>query len=127
MSNGFLLDTNIFIWSMEKNARLSKNLINIIQSPKNSVFLSVASIWEIILKKEKGKLKTPKNPEDDAKKASFIILPIQASHVLGIQKLPPHHNDPFDRLLIAQSQIENLTLISTDQKIWKYDFDVLKC
>ena len=111
---------------MEKSRRLTKDLIELIQSPQNAVFLSVASIWEIVLKKEKGKLKVQGDPEKDAQKANFIILPIQAQHVLAIQKLPSHHKDPFDRLLVAQSQVENLTLVSSDRKIWKYDVDVLK-
>ena len=125
-SKGLLLDTNAFILSMEKSGRLTKDLIELIQSPQNAVFLSVASIWEIVLKKEKGKLKVQGDPEKDAQKANFIILPIQAQHVLAIQKLPSHHKDPFDRLLVAQSQVENLTLVSSDRKIWKYDVDVLK-
>ena len=111
---------------MQKSKRLKKDLIEIIQSPKNSVFISVASIWEIIIKREKGKLKIRGNPEEDAKKADFIILPIQASHALAIQKLPLHHQDPFDRLLAAVAKIEDLTLITTDSKIAKYDVDVLK-
>lgn len=112
---------------MEKNKQLSSDLVGILQSPQNTIFLSVASLWEIILKKEKGRLKIPKNPEEDAKVAGFTILPIEASHVLGIEKLPPHHKDPFDRLLISQAQVENLTLVSSDQKIWQYSIDILKC
>lgn len=126
MSKGFLLDTHIFIWWMEDKKRLSKNLFNILKNPKNSVFLSSAVIWEIVIKKAKRKLKTSITLEKGIENSGFIILPIQMAHVLGTQKLPNHHADPFDRILISQSQVEKLTLISSDQKIWKYDIDILK-
>lgn len=111
---------------MEKNKRLSNNLVGILQSPQNPVFLSVASIWEIVLKKKKGQLKLPKNMEENVKTAGFDILTIDVPHVLYVENLPSYHKDPFDRLLIAQSKIENLTLITNDQQIWKYDVDILK-
>lgn len=125
-SKGFLLDTHIFIWWMENKKRLDKNLFNILKNPKNTIILSAATIWEIVIKRAKGKLKTSITLEKGIKQSGFIILPIQMTHVLGIQKLPHYHADPFDRLLISQSQIESLTLITSDQKIWQYDIDVLK-
>lgn len=111
---------------MQKSSHLTKDLIKLIESPKNSIFLSVASIWEIVLKREKGKLKLQGDPIEDARKADFIILPIEASHVLAVQKLPLYHKDPFDRLLIAQAKTENLIFITVDSKIAKYKIDILK-
>ena len=127
MNSKYLLDTHIFIWWMEKNKRLQKNIYDIINNPRNSIFLSVASIWEIVLKRAKGKLKTTTNIERGLKKFGFVILPIEISHVLETEKLPNYHSDPFDRLIIAQSRIEKLMVISHDQKIWKYNIDLLKC
>lgn len=122
----YLIDTNIFIWWMEKNKRLSKNLFNLLNNPQNQIFLSVASVWEIVIKKAKKKLKTPKDVEGGIKASGFVAINIEMLHVLGIEKLPIHHNDPFDRVIISQAKTENLTLITTDKKIWKYDLSLLK-
>lgn len=81
----------------------------------------------MVIKKGKKKLKAPKDIEGGIKASGFSILPIEFFHVLAVEKLPLYHKDPFDRVLVAQSQVENLTLITSDQKIWKYDIDILKC
>lgn len=122
-SKGFLLDTSIFIWLMEKNKRLPSDLVTIIKSPENPVFLSVASIWEMVLKKGKGRLKVPKNIEKDVSAAGFALIGIKASHVLGIQELPTYHKDPFDRLLVSQAKVEHLVLITVDPQIKKYNVE----
>ena len=122
----YLLDTNIFIWWMEGNSRLSKDIFNLLNNPQNQIFLSVASVWEIVIKKSKNKLKTPKDVEGGIKISGFTLINIEISHVLGIEKLPMYHNDPFDRIIISQAKTEDLTLITTDKKIWKYDFPLLK-
>ncbi|OGD88877.1 hypothetical protein A3I53_01630 [Candidatus Curtissbacteria bacterium RIFCSPLOWO2_02_FULL_40_13b] len=110
---------------MEKNKRLPSHLINLVQSPENPVFLSVASIWEMVIKKGKGRLKVPKNIEKDVTTAGFSIISIDASHVLGVQELPLYHKDPFDRLLVSQAKVENLTLLTVDPKIKRYDIKTL--
>lgn len=107
--------------------RLPDDIKSEIKSPKNQIFVSVASIWEIVIKRNLKKIKLSFDLETSIAKASFVVLPIEMSHVLKVQKLPNYHKDPFDRILVAQSRIENLTLISHDQSIWKYDIDVLKC
>lgn len=122
----YLLDTHIFIWWMEKNKRLSTDTFDLLNNSQNKVFLSVASIWEIVIKKAKKKLKTPKDVEGGIKASGFISLNIDLSHVLEIEKLPTYHNDPFDRIIISQAKIEDLTLITSDKKIWKYDLRLLK-
>jgi len=126
-NKGFLIDTQIFIWWMEKSSRLSKDMFNLLNNSQSKIFLSVASVWEIVIKKGKKKLKTPKDVEGGVRASGFIPLNIEIPHVLGIEKLPIYHKDPFDRILIAQAQLENLTLITSDEKIWKYNIDVLKC
>ena len=125
-NNKYLLDTHIFIWAMEKSRRLPVKLIQLLQNPQNSIFVSIASIWEMMIKKTDLKLKITRDIEADIKLAGFQQLPIVLSNVLKIGNLPLHHKDPFDRLLIAQSSVEKLTLISADHKIWRYKINLLK-
>lgn len=126
MENKFLIDTHIFIWSMEKNKILSQKIFSILKNPQNSIYISVASIWEIIIKTGKKKLKSPDDFEKVINSVGFNIIPIKLDHVLAIKSLPHFHTDPFDRLLIAQAQVENLTLISSDPKIAKYKINLLQ-
>lgn len=122
----FLIDTHIFIWWMGKSTKLSKKLFDLLNNPHNIIFLSTISAWEIILKKDKGKLKVPYDIQGGIEASGFPVLTITLPHILGLQKLPPLHNDPFDRMLIAQAQEENLTLITTDKKMTQYDVSLLK-
>lgn len=122
-----MLDTQVFIWWMESNKRLPRNINLLINDPQNTISISVASAWEMVIKRQKGKLRVPKDIEGGIKAGGFSLLPIELEHVLRIEKLPLFHKDPFDRILISQAQIEYLTLISNDRKIWRYKIDVLKC
>ncbi len=122
---GYLLDTQTFIWVMEGNRRLSQYLKDRISDPNNEIFVSVGSIWEIVIKKRKG-LKVPKDVLGGIKKSNFSLLSIEISHVLEVEKLADFHKDPFDRILIAQAKIENLTLITSDKKIWQYNIPLIK-
>ena len=115
----YLLDTHVFIWAMEESHKLRQNIKDTISNPNNIVFVSVATIWEIIIKKRKG-LKIPKDILGGIKKSNFVLLPVDISHVLEVEKLPDYHKDPFDRILISQAKVENLILITSDEKIWKY-------
>lgn len=117
----FLLDTHIFIWWMENDKKLSKEIISILSEPNDQVFLSVVSVWEIIIKQAKKRLKVPDDIEGGIHDSGFKLIPITLRHVLAVKKLPFYHKDPFDRMLIAQAKAENLNLITTDQKIKKYD------
>lgn len=122
----YLIDTHIFIWWMERSNRLSRNIFNLLNNPQNKVFLSVASVWEVIIKKAKKKLKTPKDVEGGIKASGFIPINVEILHVLGIEKLPMYHDDPFDRIIISQTKAERLTLITADKKIWKYNLPLLR-
>lgn len=124
-SNRYLLDTNVFIWAMEENKRLPRSVKDKIADPKNLILISVASVWEIVIKRAKHTLNVPKDIEGGIRKSNFGILPIQISHIMELEKIANHHKDPFDRILIAQAKSENLTLITTDAKIKKYDVKVL--
>ena len=124
-NNGFLIDTHIFIWWMEDNKLLSRDIYKLLNNPQNHIFLSVASIWEIIIKKNRNKLKVPKDIEKGINSSGFTPLPIKISHVLKLDQMPLHHNDPFDRILIAQAKDENFIFVTDDTKIKKYDLRIL--
>lgn len=101
VKNNLLLDTHIFIWAMENSKDLSEDFKNKIRDPKSKVFVSVVTVWEIVIKRNLKKIKVSFNLKSSIKKAGFEVLPVQISHALGIEKLPPVHKDPFDRMLIA--------------------------
>ena len=89
------------------------------------LFLSVASLWEIEIKRELGKLKIPKNLHQEIIEEGIQELPIMANHIHKLSSLPRHHNDPFDRILIAQALSEDFILITSDLNISKYSVPVL--
>lgn len=122
----YLLDTQILIWWMEKSEKLSQNAYNLINDHNNQILISVGSIWEIVIKIAKKRLRLSRNIEHDIKNKGLGSLPIEISHVLKVEDLPLHHSDPFDRILIAQALAENLTLITSDKKIWKYKLKLIK-
>lgn len=123
-----LLDTHILIWFLEGNKLLSKSRRQIISNPQNDVFVSIASLWETAIKISIGKL-TLKQPLADVIKQIIVqdieILPIMPEHTLQVSILPFHHRDPFDRLIIAQAQIENLMIISNDSNFGSYGVKLL--
>jgi PIN domain nuclease of toxin-antitoxin system len=127
-----LLDTHTFIWYVTDNSRLSNQAVEVINDENNQIFVSIASLWEIAIKQRIGKLTLNEllpfeifitqqlNLND------FRLLDIKISHIAVISSLPLHHRDPFDRLLIAQSIVENIPLLSADgifdaypiQRLW---------
>ncbi len=123
-----LLDTHILIWFLEGSKLLSKSRRQIISNPQNDVFVSIASLWETAIKISVGKL-TLKQPLANVIKQIIVqdieILPIMPEHTLQVSTLPFHHRDPFDRLIIAQAQIENLMIISDDSNFGSYGIKLL--
>jgi PIN domain nuclease of toxin-antitoxin system len=119
-----LLDTHAFIWATASPARLSKACRAAIEDPQNDVIVSAAVAWEMTIKYALGKLTLPLDPiayfPSRLVALGFRPLAISAEHALAIGKLPPHHNDPFDRIMVAQAQIEGLTLVTNDPVIAKY-------
>jgi PIN domain nuclease of toxin-antitoxin system len=119
----FLLDTHILLWFLEGNKLLAKSCRQIIANPQNDVFVSVASLWEMAIKISLGKLTLVQPLADVIKQIvveDIIILPILPEHILQILTLPFHHRDPFDRIIIAQSQIENLPVVTDDREFGAY-------
>jgi PIN domain nuclease of toxin-antitoxin system len=116
----YLLDTHIFLWWLDADKRLSRQDIEIIKNPKNIKFLSVASIWEIVIKAKAKKLPLTVSVSKLLDKFQFDILNIELTHVLEVDKLPNIHKDPFDRIIIAQAKVEGLELLSSDRNVLKY-------
>lgn len=119
-----LLDTHIVLWWLMDDENLPEMHRKIISNPNNFCYISAATIWEISIKSKLGKLKISKNYTDELVKEGFLKLPVNWQHSKGVRDLPFIHRDPFDRLLIAQAQIENLTLLTVDENIKKYKIDV---
>lgn len=117
----YLLDTHILLWWLANDKKLEKRIRDIISKPTNHIIVSTVSIWEIIIKKSLGKLKVPDNLKEVIEINDFQILPIYADHTLYLENLPFIHNDPFDRLLISQSIVEEIPFITVDHIIPKYD------
>jgi PIN domain nuclease of toxin-antitoxin system len=115
-----LLDTHALLWWLDGGRRLSKESRSIIQDPDNEVYVSAASAWEIVLKKSIGKLVAPENLRPELDRHRFERLSIRFQHVAELQTLPPIHRDPFDRMLVAQSRIESLMIVTRDPNIPKY-------
>jgi PIN domain nuclease of toxin-antitoxin system len=119
-----LLDTNVFIWSVKEQRRLSVRASKALRDPRNELVVSHASIWEIVTKALTGKLSREWTPEriQDACDSLKIdqVLSIELKHIYQLRTLPPVHNDPFDRLLVAQAQIEKLRMVTSDSIISDY-------
>ncbi|MDZ4834173.1 MAG: type II toxin-antitoxin system VapC family toxin [Candidatus Melainabacteria bacterium] len=116
----FLLDTHVLLWWLDKPALLSSQARKAIADSDTSIFVSAATIWEIIIKKSLGKLVIPDNLEQVIADNNFLPLPISFAHALAIETLPDFHRDPFDRVLVAQSICEGLTIVTRDPDIMKY-------
>lgn len=115
-----LLDTHIYLWSVNDDRHLSKKLRSIILEA-NEVYVSSVSIWEAVIKTKLGKLDVNLDELVDAiTKSGFIELPVTAKHAIQVSKLPDLHRDPFDRMLIAQAISEPLTFLTADATLQKY-------
>ena len=120
-----LLDTHVLLWWLADDTRLRAEAKNAIAEPENIVFVSAVTTWEIAIKTGLGKLILPEGLEEQISKNAFTPLPITIAHTLAIAQLPPIHQDPFDRMLVSQALLEEMTLITHDQRIMKYDVEIL--
>lgn len=124
-----LLDTHAFLWWIAGDERLSGRVSQIIAEGRNEIFVSAASIWEIAIKGRLGRLSIPGDPAKfigaQIVENCFRGLPIVAGHALRVWDLPDHHRDPFDRMLVAQAQVEGLALVSRDPQVAHYDVEVV--
>ncbi|GAB3906587.1 type II toxin-antitoxin system VapC family toxin [Kibdelosporangium lantanae] len=120
-----LLDTHVLLWWLFDDPNLSPGVANLIAHGGESITVSAVSGFEIATKQALGKLEAPDDLEEQVEQSGFTQLPLTLAHGVAAGKLPPHHNDPFDRLLIAQARIEGLTLVTADHFIQMYDVPTL--
>jgi PIN domain nuclease of toxin-antitoxin system len=120
-----LLDTHIILWWLADSRKLSVKSREIITELNNTIFVSVATAWEISIKKTLGKLDAPGDFAKALEVNGFQPLSIHLSHAKLAGELPRLHDDPFDRMLVAQAKIENLTLISQDKNLHEYEIDLI--
>ena len=121
-----LLDTHALLWWLDDHPRLSRRARAAIGDGQNVVFISAAVIWEIRIKQALGKLSVPEEFRMILEAQPFLTLDITANHAHAVEKLPPHHRDPFDRMLIAQATVERLTLVSNDTRFKPYGVPLIK-
>ncbi len=121
----FLLDTHVFLWMLAEPSRLSSEATHAIQNPAHSVFVSAVSSVEIAIKTSLGKLKVSADLGEEISRRGLLELPLKFVHGQGMERLPSHHQDPFDRMLIAQAIHEDLTLITHDRKLEPYGTKII--
>jgi PIN domain nuclease of toxin-antitoxin system len=126
----YLLDTHVWLWMLANPERIRADLLTELRDGRERVLLSAASAWEIAIKWALGRLPLPQPP------ATYVVtrmersgvegLPVAHEHALRVATLPPHHGDPFDRLLIAQAQIESATIVTADPAFDAYDVPIAR-
>jgi PIN domain nuclease of toxin-antitoxin system len=107
-------------------SQLSSLVKQVIESTDNVIFVSLVSLWELRIKESLGKVTLPKNFYTGLEAAGFELLPMNLEHIQALGSLPLHHRDPFDRMLIVQAKIEQMTFITKDDDIQKYDVSLLR-
>ncbi len=124
-----LLDTHTFLWAASDHPHLSPVVKALILDTQNDVFFSSVIAWEIAIKFARGKLDLDEPVAayvpSRVRAFGYSILPIELHHAIGVASLPPHHNDPFDRLLIAQALVERLPVLTSDPHFARYGVEVI--
>ncbi|OCB01944.1 twitching motility protein PilT [Acidithiobacillus ferrivorans] len=123
-----LLDTHIALWAITDSPKLSQKARDLIQSPKSSVWISTASLWEIAIRHALGRGDMPVSSPEALRyfqESGYQLLPIEAEHAIAVEELPAHHQDPFDRLLVAQALVEPMRLLTHDPLVARYGDTIL--
>src|SRR5207244_4210259 len=124
-----LLDTQCWLWMAAAPERLSKRARAVVESDEHELYLSAASAWEIAIKHGFGKLRLPESPSRYVPSRLALLrvlaLPIEHEHALRVGELPPHHRDPFDRMIVAQAQVEHLPILTADRTFDQYDVETI--
>jgi PIN domain nuclease of toxin-antitoxin system len=124
-----LLDTHVALWAITDSERLTGRARQLIQEPTSVIWVSVVSLWEIAIKHGLGRGDMPVSSQQALsyfKAAGYRILSLDATHVLALQDLPAHHQDPFDRMLVAQALTEPMRLMSHDAMVARYSDTVIR-
>ena len=124
-----MLDTNVLLWLLWSDPRLRPEVVAALADPANLLYASVVSVWETAIKVRLGKLNVPPNVigwmPGQLRESRISLLTITLEHAAGVETLPRHHRDPFDRLLIAQALVESLTLVTSDRRLAAYGVRLL--
>jgi PIN domain nuclease of toxin-antitoxin system len=127
----YLLDSGVWLWSIATVERIGKRGLEILTNSQQEIHFSAASVWEITIKAGLKKLTLPAAPAvcipAFMAKQGLRPLPVNHTHALKVYDLPSHHRDPFDRLLIAQAMLEEMTILTADRAFAKYPVDILWC
>lgn len=121
-----LLDTHVLLWWLNADPALSKKAQAAVADRKNMVFVSAVVVWEIRIKAALGKLEIPHNFKEVLESQPFEMLDITVEHAHAASDLPPHHRDPFDRMLVAQAKVEGFTLMTHDVRLKKYKVSLIE-
>ena len=123
-----ILDTHTFIWMDSDSAQMSAAARAFVLDPGNTLLLSVASVWEMVIKLQTGKLRLTRPLDDilrDQVGVNVALLRVELPHVLAVRTLPPAHKDPFDRLLAAQAVVEDAAIVTADPVFRQYPVTVI--
>lgn len=123
----WLLDTHALLWWLLDDVRLDSGVATTLDDPATDVTVSVATFWEAVIKQSLGKLDAPDDLEERVRAAAFAILPIEVRHTTALRRLPPHHGDPFDRMLLAQAEADGFVLVTRDAAMSAYDVPLQAC
>jgi len=124
-----LLDTHVALWAITDSPKLSRKARLLIQSPKTIIWVSAASVWEIAIKHALGRGDMPVSSQDAVRyfrESGYCFLAIEAEHAAAVEELAAHHQDPFDRILIAQALVEPMRLMTHDPLIALYSDTIIK-
>jgi len=124
-----LLDTHVALWALTDNSKLSQKARELIQSPKTTVWVSAASIWEIAIKHALGRGDMPISSQDAMRyfrNSGYRFLAVEAEHAVAVEELVAHHQDPFDRTLVAQALVEPMRLMTHDPLVSRYSDTIIK-
>ena len=124
-----LLDTHVALWAITDSPKLPQRARDLIQGSKTTVWISAASIWEIAIKCGLGRGDMPVSGQDAVRyfqESGYRFLPIDVEHALAVESLPAHHQDPFDRILVAQALVEPMRLMTHDPLVARYSDTVIE-
>ena len=121
----YLLDSHVFLWYKDRHSPLSRKHREHLDNLQHELLLSVASIWELVIKRASGKLRFSGSFETATRSSDIRVLPIQMQHAEEVENLPRLHRDPFDHLLIAQARVEGLILVTHDEVLTRYEVPIM--
>ena len=124
-----LLDTHVALWAITDNPKLPQKARELIQSPKTTVWISAASVWEIAIKHALGRGDMPVSSQDAVRyfsESGYNFLAVEAEHAVAIEGLATYHQDPFDRIIVAQAIVEPMRLITHDSMVALYSDTIIK-